>query len=85
METLKELRHTEAVKRNEAWNKLSPAQQLAELDKRLGVGIGAAKQRAKIAALLEKHQAKVVATALKEQQIVSKSQAKRIATLKEEK
>jgi hypothetical protein len=38
--------------RNAVWRKLSPRQQLAELDRRLGEGIGATKQRAKIAAKL---------------------------------
>jgi hypothetical protein len=42
------LKKREAVERNNAWNSLTPQQQLADLDRRLGVGIGAAKQRAKI-------------------------------------
>jgi len=32
----------------ENWRKLSPKEQIDELDRRLGVGIGAARQRAKI-------------------------------------
>jgi hypothetical protein len=39
----------EAVERNEAWAGLSPAKQLAELDRRLGRGVGAVKQRARLA------------------------------------
>lgn len=39
----------EAEKRNARWQALSPLEQLAELDKRLGPGKGAVKSRAKIA------------------------------------
>ena len=39
-------------KRNAEWRELTPAQQLAELDARLGKGIGAARQRAKLNAIL---------------------------------
>ena len=38
----------EAIERNEAWAKLTYKQQLANLDRRLGKGIGAKKQRARI-------------------------------------
>ena len=38
----------EAIERNEAWVKLTYEQQLADLDRRLGKGIGAKKQRARI-------------------------------------
>ena len=38
----------EAVERNETWAKLTYEQQLADLDRRLGKGIGAKKQRARI-------------------------------------
>ena len=44
----KQIKETEAKVRNEAWAKLTPEQQLADLDRRLGKGIGAKKQRAKI-------------------------------------
>ena len=44
----KQIKETEAIIRNEAWAKLTPEQQLASLDERLGKGIGAKKQRAKI-------------------------------------
>ena len=44
----KQIKETEAIVRNEAWAKLTPEQQLASLDERLGKGIGAKKQRAKI-------------------------------------
>jgi hypothetical protein len=45
-----------------AWRKLSPADQLADLDRRLGKGIGATKQRARIQAKLNKQVTKVVDT-----------------------
>ena len=38
----------EALERNEAWAQLTPEQQIADLDRRLGKGIGAKKQRARI-------------------------------------
>ena len=38
----------EAIERNESWAKLTYEQQLADLDRRLGKGIGAKKQRARI-------------------------------------
>jgi hypothetical protein len=38
----------EAIERNEVWAQLTPEQQLADLDRRLGKGIGAKKQRARI-------------------------------------
>ena len=44
----KQIKQTEAAVRNEAWAKLTYEQQLADLDKRLGKGIGAKKQRARI-------------------------------------
>lgn len=50
----KEQRVKDAAERSKAWRSLKPAQQLKELDNRLGVGMGASKQRAKIAKLLKK-------------------------------
>ena len=44
----KQTKQTEAAVRNEAWAKLTYEQQLASLDERLGKGIGAEKQRARI-------------------------------------
>ena len=38
----------EAIERNKAWVQLTPEQQIADLDRRLGKGIGAKKQRARI-------------------------------------
>ena len=44
----KQIKETEAIVRNEAWAKLTPEQQLASLDERLGKDVGAKKQRARI-------------------------------------
>ena len=44
----KQIKETEAIVRNEAWAKLTYEQQLADLDRRLGKGIDAKKQRARI-------------------------------------
>jgi hypothetical protein len=41
-------RKIEAVARQEAWAKLSTAEKIASLDRRLGKGVGAVKQRAKL-------------------------------------
>ena len=43
-----EERRREGEKRNEAWRSLSPMEQLRQLDKRLGHGLGASKQREKL-------------------------------------
>jgi hypothetical protein len=39
----------DAAARNEAWAGLTPERQLAALDRRLGRGVGARKQRARLA------------------------------------
>ena len=41
-------KNTESIARNEYWAQLTPEQQIADLDKRLGKGIGAKKQRDRI-------------------------------------
>ena len=38
----------EAIERKKAWAQLTPEQQLEDLDRRLGKGVGAKKQRARI-------------------------------------
>lgn len=48
------LRKTEALERQAAYNALSVQEKIALLDRRLGVGVGAVKQRARLAAQLEK-------------------------------
>ena len=44
----KQQKRTEAAVRDAEWRKLKPAQQLADLDRRLGKGVGATKQRARL-------------------------------------
>lgn len=41
----REERRREAQERNEAWRKLSAAEKLRALDRRLGAGVGAKRQR----------------------------------------
>lgn len=48
-----QLRHTQAVERQEAFAKLSPQQQLAVLDTRLGAGQGAVAQRIRLNKLIK--------------------------------
>lgn len=43
----------QALERQASWAKLTPAQQLNELDRRLGKGVGAKKQRAKLTKILK--------------------------------
>lgn len=45
-----ELKRAEAAERNTYWAGLSRAEQIAALDRRLGKGIGAKRQRARLAA-----------------------------------
>jgi hypothetical protein len=45
-------KRAEATERNDAWVAFGPAKQLAELDRRLGKGVGAVKQRARLARAL---------------------------------
>ena len=49
----------EAIERNNFWASLTPQQQLESLDNRLGEGIGAKKQRAKIQAKIDNPQVEV--------------------------
>jgi hypothetical protein len=44
----REQRRVEGEERNAAWRELTPQEQLASLDTRLGKGIGAKRQRAKL-------------------------------------
>lgn len=48
----RQAKHNAAHARAAAWAALSPAAQLAALDARLGVGVGAVKQRARLARAL---------------------------------
>ena len=45
MDKRREKRNKEAVERNTRWDAMTPSQKLAELDTRLGIGVGAKKQR----------------------------------------
>lgn len=54
----KEFLREEAEKRQEARNAREPEQQLALLDSRLGAGIGARKERARLQAMIEEKAAK---------------------------
>ena len=49
----------EAIERNEAWAQLTLEQQIADLDRRLGKGIGAKKQRARIQYKIDNPQVEV--------------------------
>jgi len=51
-----------AIERQAAWAALSPEEQLKAIDKRLGEGLGAKKQRAKLAKKLEVKPAPVAET-----------------------
>ena len=44
----KNLKVKEGEERNDYWRKLTPAEQIASLDRRLGKGVGAKRQRAKL-------------------------------------
>jgi len=48
-------KRAEATERNDAWRKLTPKQQLASLDGRLGKNVGAKKQRQRIKASMNSH------------------------------
>ena len=52
------VRRIEAEGRAEVWEGLTPEQQVAALDRRLGKGLGAKKQRARIAKALAKAKVK---------------------------
>ena len=52
------VRRIEAEGRAEVWEGLTPAQQIATLDRRLGKNLGAKKQRARIAKALNKQAVK---------------------------
>ena len=43
-----EIRREAAIERQEHWSSLTPQEQLVELDRRLGKGVGAVRQRFKI-------------------------------------
>ena len=65
----KQIKETEAKVRNEAWAKLTPEQQLESLDNRLGKGVGAKKQRAKIQYKIDNPQVEVQRKAKKKKRV----------------
>ena len=71
----KQIKETEAIVRNEAWAKLTPEQQLADLDRRLGKGIGAKKQRARIQSKIDNPQVEVQRKAKKKKRGKNAKQA----------
>jgi len=71
-----EERCKEAKERLEAWQKMSPQDQLATLDRRCGSGKGAAKQRARIAARIKSPNAKVAVVEQPVQSAEHKQKAK---------
>lgn len=58
---LNKIKRDEARERQEAWSKFTPEQQIAELNRRLGPGLGARKQRARLFRLIESKENKQVA------------------------
>ena len=54
----KELRQSEALERQKVWGNLTPQQQLEDLDRRLGKGVGAIKQRARLQYAIDYPQSK---------------------------
>ena len=48
-----EMRKKEAKQRQEAYDKLTPKEKIARLDQKLGKGVGATKQRARLKAQLK--------------------------------
>lgn len=49
----KQQKQTEAAARDAEWRKLTPRQQLASLDQRLGKGVGAKRQRARLQEMID--------------------------------
>lgn len=70
--------------RNADWRTKSPTEQLAALDRRLGKGIGAKRQRAKLAKALEPKPVEVKAEVPTPEQFASKSEEKRVKTLRKQ-
>lgn len=50
----------EGAKRDALWASLTPAEQMRELDRRLGKGVGATRQRARIQSIIDAAQASPV-------------------------
>lgn len=74
----KENKCEEATQRAARWTKLSPVQQLKELDDRLGEGVGAQKQRARLRSQIESAKNKQVNAPSQNVDATSQSQGERI-------
>ena len=55
MRTRNRKRREEALERQEAYAKLTPHQKLKKLDAKLGPGVGAVRERARLHQLIAKH------------------------------
>ena len=55
MRTRNRKRREEALERQEAYAKLTPHQKLKKLDAKLGPGVGAVRERARLQQLITKH------------------------------
>ena len=64
---LSKVKRAEAVERQTYYDGLSIDQKITALDTKLGVGVGAKKQRARFADLLEKKNAPIVAPVVQEE------------------
>ena len=72
------LRKEESLERQVAYDKLTVEQKIKRLDDTLGVGLGATKQRARLASLFNKHSSKEeVTTKVVESEQVSKPNKKK--------
>jgi len=60
-------KRSEAAERDKAWRRLSPADQLASLNARLGKDIGATKQRARLQKLIQKEELETSAASKQKQ------------------
>ena len=49
----KAIRQSEALERQKVWDNMTPHQKLNDLNRRLGEGVGATKQRAKLKYIIE--------------------------------
>ena len=68
-------RKEEALERQTAWDNLSPQQRVSELDRRLGAGVGAVSQRARLADLLAGRTKQAVIASPQQSQEEATSQA----------
>lgn len=65
-------KRSEAAERDKAWRRLSPEDQLASLNARLGKDVGATKQRARLQKLIQKEELEMTAPKQKQKREKSK-------------